>query len=303
MSPRETRLLLITADDFGVGPETSRGILDLAARGALTSTVMLVTSPFAEEGIAQWRRSGSHLEIGWHPCLTLDSPILPPDRVPTLVDERGRFRPLGAFLKNLIRGRLLRTEIESEFRAQLARFVDLVGHPPRNVNAHHHVHIFGPVGDALRSVLADVLPRPHVRRVVEPWGTLAHIRGARLKRYALGLFGRRAGRRQTAAGFCATEWVLGVTDPPHVRDPEFFRRWLKRAPGKVLELTCHPGHLDAALDGRDGSLTDGQLHRRVREFELLSDPGFLDAVREAGFTLATAADLCGQPATGTRNAG
>jgi hypothetical protein len=56
----------------------------------------------------------------------------------------------------------------------------------------------------------------------------------------------------------------------------------------VVELTCHPGYLDATLDGRDGSMTDGQLHRRAREFELLRRPAFLDAVREAGFTMIPA---------------
>ena len=54
-------------------------------------------------------------------------------------------------------------------------------------------------------------------------------------------------------------------------------------PGRVVELTCHPGYLDAAVDGRDGSMTDGQLHRRAREFELLRRPEFLHAVRAAGF--------------------
>ena len=34
------------------------------------------------------------MQLGWHPCLTLDRPVLPRARVPSLVDD-GRFRPLG----------------------------------------------------------------------------------------------------------------------------------------------------------------------------------------------------------------
>jgi len=45
------------------------------------------------------------------------------------------------------------------------------------------------------------------------------------------------------------------------------------------------------LIGRDGTLADGQIHRRVREFELLSRPTFLDSVRAAGFTLVTASGV------------
>ena len=52
-----------------------------------------------------------------------------------------------------------------------------------------------------------------------------------------------------------------------------------------MELTCHPGHLDATLIGRDGSLEDGQLIRRTRELELLSLPSFREVVKEAGFCL------------------
>ena len=100
-----TRRLLVTADDFGIGPETSRGILELALRGTVTSTVLLVNSPFAEDGVAAWRKAGCPLELGWHPCLTLDSPVLPAERVPSLVGPDGRFSTLGQLLKRLLRGR------------------------------------------------------------------------------------------------------------------------------------------------------------------------------------------------------
>jgi predicted glycoside hydrolase/deacetylase ChbG (UPF0249 family) len=282
------RHLVVTADDFGIGPATSRGILDLAAAGAVTSTVLLVTSPYAEDGVAQWRKAGRPVELGWHPCLTLDSPVLSPDKVPSLVDAGGRFYPLGAFLARLFRGRITAAEIEAELHAQYRRFVDLVGQAPTNVNGHHHVHVFGPVRRALLRVLADQHPRPFVRRVGESWRTLLRVRGARVKRWMLARVGRRASAAQARAGFPGTECLAGITDPPYVHADDFFARWLATVSGRVVELTCHPGYLDATLDGRDGSMTDGQLHRRAREFELLRRPAFLEAVRDAGFTLIPA---------------
>lgn len=285
------RYLLVTADDFGIGPDTSRGILDLAARGAVTSTVLLVNSPFAEESVALWRAAGGTLELGWHPCLTLDAPVLPPRAVPTLADAAGRFHPLGTFLRRLAVGRIAAAEVEAELAAQYRRFADLVGRPPANVNAHHHVHAFRPVGDALARVLAGQRPRPYVRRVVEPWRTLRRVPGARPKRALLSHVGQRAARRQQLAGLPGNEYLLGITDPPFVRDPAFFARWLRHAPGQVVELTCHPGHLDATLDGRDGTFADGHLHRRPAELALLRDPAFGDAVGRAGFTPVAAADL------------
>ena len=136
-------------------------------------------------------------------------------------------------------------------------------------------------------MLRDAGAAPFVRRVVEPAAALRRVPGARLKRLLLTTFGRRAARRQAAAGFPGADCVLGITDPPFVHRPDFFARWLAAAaarPGNdLVELTCHPGYLDATIEGRDGSFTDGQLHRRQRELDHLRDPRFLDAVRAAGF--------------------
>src|SRR5262249_56540899 len=84
------RYLTVIADDYGIGPETSRGILDLARRGAVTGTVLLAHTPHAEADVAAWRRAGSRAELGWHPCLTLDAPVLPAGRGPPRVGARGR---------------------------------------------------------------------------------------------------------------------------------------------------------------------------------------------------------------------
>jgi predicted glycoside hydrolase/deacetylase ChbG (UPF0249 family) len=289
VSPEGSRFLVVTADDFGIGPETTRGILELAAFGAVTSTVLLVNSPFAESGVAAWCAAGRPLELGWHPCLTIDAPVLQPDRVPSLIGPDGRFPRLGTLLKRLLLGRIRAAEVEAEFRAQLARFIDLVGAPPTNVNAHHHVHVFRPIGVALASVLADA--RPFVRRVIEPPRTLRRVPGARIKRAVLTWCGRRAAKRQHEAQLPGNDTLLGITDPPYTEDPSFFTRWLSSAKGRFVELSCHPGHFDETLAGRDGTLEDGFIRRRPRELALLSQPGFLDTVRECGFTLVTAAEL------------
>ena len=106
MTTPAQRLLLVTADDFGIGPDTSRGILELGKLGVVTSTVLLVNSPFAAECVAAWRAAGCPLELGWHPCLTIDAPVLPPEQVPTLVNADGRFPRLGQLLKRVVRGRV-----------------------------------------------------------------------------------------------------------------------------------------------------------------------------------------------------
>ena len=283
--PKSGRKLLVVADDFGIGPGTSTGILDLAQKGVLTSTVLLVNSPYAEAGVAAWHADGRPMEMGWHPNLTLDKPMLPPGEVPSLVGPDGGFWPLGVFLKRVILGRIKTHEVEREWRAQYERFIALVGRPPTIINSHQHVALFPTLGIVLLNILKDQRPRPYVRRVREPWSMLWIISGARKKRAFLNLLGGRMSRWQEWAGFPGNDWLAGVTDPPWVRRNDFFRTWLSRVPGNVVELACHPGHHDDTLIGRDCTRADGLLQRRVDEWRLLNQADFLETVAEAGFAI------------------
>src|SRR5262249_36740014 len=150
--------------------------------------VLLVNSPYAPQAVSHWRQKCPRLEMGWHPCLTLDQPILPASQVTTLVDREGRFHRLGSFLKRLLSGRIKVSEIESELSAQYNRFQELVGFPPSVVNSHHHVQVFSPVGQTLLKILARQKEAPYLRRVQEPWRMVLRISGARLKRLVLSYF-------------------------------------------------------------------------------------------------------------------
>src|SRR6266852_2390812 len=114
---RPVRYLVVVADDFGIGPATSRGIIDLAAKGLVTGTVLLVNSPYAEETVRAWRQAGAGLEMGWHPCLTMDPPVLPAKQVPSLVGPDGCFWPLGQFMRRAFAGRIREDDVEAELRA------------------------------------------------------------------------------------------------------------------------------------------------------------------------------------------
>jgi predicted glycoside hydrolase/deacetylase ChbG (UPF0249 family) len=286
-----SRVLVVVADDFGIGPETSRGILELAAEGLVTATVLMVNSPYSEAAVRAWRAAGGALEVGWHPVLTQDFSVAPPDQVGSLVGPDGRLWSLGRFLSRLYCYRVHPAHIETELRAQYRRFIDLVGRPPSLVNSHQHVALFPPVGAILLRVLSDARPLPFVRRNLEPWSMLARVPGARIKRTALNCQGRRLARRQDRRGFPGADWLAGITDPRWVKDPHFLTRWLTRVPGRIVELACHPGYHDATLIGRDCHGDDQFLQRRIDELHLLRQPSFVEACRQAGFSLRPPATL------------
>src|SRR5260370_40685091 len=123
---------------------------------------------------------------------------------------------------------------------------------------------------------------------------IARISGARAKRLFLSRFGAGDAARQKRFGFPGNDWLMGITNPPCVARPSFLTRWIAKVPGKVVELTCHPGHWDPTLIDRDCTTGDGQLLRRVQQMDLLSDPRFREAGRQAGFALGCASALVDQ---------
>lgn len=275
------RPLTIVADDYGIGRDTSRGILDLACENRITGAVLLVNCPDAERAALEWHAACPDVDLGWHPNLTLDRPVLPTSQVPSLVRADGSFWPLASFLKRILLGRIRAHDVHMEWQAQYHRFVELVGGPPALVNSHQHVSLFPPCDEALMDVLKEANARSYLRRVVEPLGALARVHGARIKRSVLSLFGRRAARRYASAGLPGCDWLAGVTNPECVAEDQFWSRWLNSIDRGSVEVCCHPGYRDASLVGRDCDAGDGLL-RRERETALLRSPIFRSACERAG---------------------
>jgi len=280
------RRLVVVADDLGIGPETSRGILELASEGRLTATVLLVTSPYAAEAVRAWQQAGRPCALGWHACLTLDRPVLSPSKVPSLVNRDGRFWPLPSFLWRLACRRLSATEIQAELRAQLTRYLDLVGQPPELVNGHHHIHIFPPVGAAVRTLLAEQRWRPYVRRVREPWRTLGRVPGARGKRIFLAAVGKQEARLLDRHGFPGNDWLAGVSSPDRPVHATRLAQWLRQLPGTTIELVCHPGHADRTLRGRDFLPSAEAATWRMGELARCRETNWQHAISLAGFEIA-----------------
>ena len=99
------KLLIVTADDFGISRGVNRGIVEAHRAGILTSTSLMVNRPAAEQA-ADVGRACPDLSIGLH--LELDAD--------------------GA------------RDVPTELTRQLSRFTELVGAPPTHVDSNHDVH-------------------------------------------------------------------------------------------------------------------------------------------------------------------
>ena len=168
------RQLVVIADDYGIGPRTSAGILELAQQGLVTGSVLLVNSPYAETEVANWDAAGRPMELGWHPNLTLDAPVLPARRVLSLVNAKGRFWPLGTFMKRLFFSRINTVEVACRVPSRsLKRFVSTWwAGLPRLLNSHQHVsHLRSHRPNPARESMRQSGERSHESqlRKEQPW--------------------------------------------------------------------------------------------------------------------------------------
>ena len=136
------RRLIVNADDFGLTPGVSAGILAAHRHGIVTSTTMLVNRDVSPGVIARARDAG--LGLGLHVNLTLGQPLT---RGASLIDSSG------AFVRDARRAaaRAKGHDVEREITAQIERFETLTKHAPTHLDTHHHVGLHEPVREIVLS--------------------------------------------------------------------------------------------------------------------------------------------------------
>ena len=227
------RTLVVNADDLGLTVGVNDGIFAAHDGGILTSASLMATAPATANAI---RRVRSHpaLGIGVHLTLVDGTPMLPPDRLPTLVRDDGRFhaswRP---FIVACLLGRVSMADVERELTAQI-EYVIAQGITPTHLDSHKHVHLFPPVFD----VVVRLAHRFHISVVRVPnERTLADLPLLDMARRAYSLAGSQG---------IATPRFLGRA-MTGVMTADALAKALRQLPAGHTELMVHPGYVDDAL--------------------------------------------------------
>jgi chitin disaccharide deacetylase len=264
--------LIVNADDFGLTAGVNRAILELHRAGVLTSATMMAHAAATDEAIAMARATPT-LGVGCHVVLVDGEAVLESAKLPTLVPARnGHFRPtLGAFVRNLLAGRIEEDEIEAEVRAQIS-CLQASGVMLTHVDTHKHTHTFPSV---LRPLLraARACGVLAVRNPFEPaWSVRATPDAPLLRRAQVRILRTResAFRRIVAdEGFVTNSGALGVVATGTL-DRRTIESLLERMPDGTWELVTHPGYNDAALENvytrlRESRETERQALEQIRE--------------------------------------
>lgn len=260
------KTLIVNADDYGLTPAVSAGIREAHTRGIVTSTTAMMNMPTVEEALRSARRECPDLGIGVHLNLVEGEPLTPPTQIPSLVDSEGR---LSLYRSMIDPDRVNPDEVETELRAQVARFVDLAG-PPTHLDAHYHSTLLYPAYWRIMVRIAQELhvpvrcfPKPELRAAIIPSTVPAHDE--------MIAFAMERGVRYPD--------TLELRFHQDGVSFEMLESIISELPTGVTELMCHPGRCDDALEG--------YRELRERELELLIDPRVRARIMADGVTLAS----------------
>ncbi|HEY7375752.1 MAG TPA: ChbG/HpnK family deacetylase, partial [Polyangia bacterium] len=116
--------LVVNADDFGMSPSISRGIVRAHRDGIVTSTSLLGNCGDLEAARGLLAEAPT-LGVGVHLALVGGSPVAEPTRVPSLLGPNGGFLSRGAeFIAAWTKRHIQADDVEREFDAQVARVRD-----------------------------------------------------------------------------------------------------------------------------------------------------------------------------------
>ena len=148
--------VIVNADDFGISQEVNDAVVDLMARGRISSATILANAPATRQA-AEIARSVPRCSFGVHLNLTQFVPLTGGPGARLLTDARGEMsranetaRPTPARLRAIYR----------ELCAQVERVAQL-GVRISHLDSHHHVH----TRPFVFAVLKEVQRRYDIRRV------------------------------------------------------------------------------------------------------------------------------------------
>ncbi len=126
--------LIVNADDFGMCEGNTIGILLAHKNGILTSTTVMMNMPYASFALKQ-AQNFPDLGVGVHLNITIGKPLTQM----SCVDENGYFLRRDKYENN--QPKVNQDELYKEWKMQIEKYIEIVGHLPTHLDSHHHVHM------------------------------------------------------------------------------------------------------------------------------------------------------------------
>jgi hopanoid biosynthesis associated protein HpnK len=271
-----SRILIVTADDFGRSVEVNEAVEEAHRRGILTAASLMVAAPAAEDAVRRARRL-PRLGVGLHLTLVDDVATLPAAEIPDLLGADGRLSTrlvwTGARIALLP---AVRRQAEAEIAAQFEAF-RRTGLPLDHVNGHHHYHQH-PVAFAAILAHAGAYGVRAVRVPHEPFLPSWRARGDLARRLLAAAASwrrtRAMARRLDAAGIAHNDAMFGLHESGRMTR-QVLLDYLRELPPGISELYCHP-----ATRRWEGPGAPPASYDPAGEFQALVDPDVVAAANQ-----------------------
>ena len=273
--------LIVTADDFGLAPEVNDAVEKGHREGIVSAASLMAAGPAVADAVRR-ARSMPRLRVGLHIVLVDGRPLLPPSRIPDLVDDGGRLRTDMGWLAGAIAvSGAVRRQVAEEIEAQFDAFAS-TGLPLDHVNAHKHFHLHPVVASMIVSIGARYGMRG-LRVPIEPASVLHEVETATSARSIAWPWTRWLQARARRAGLCAPQFVFGLRWSGRMTS-ERLAGLIGKRPSGVVEIYTHP----ATSDTFDGHARNYQYEG---ELAALCDRACIDALRASGTSLGGYSDM------------
>jgi predicted glycoside hydrolase/deacetylase ChbG (UPF0249 family) len=270
--PRDSKLLIIHADDLAVAHSEDVASLDALDRGAITSASIMIPCPWLNE-MADYAKAHPDADLGLHLTLTSEwktyrwGPVESKDKVPSLLDPTGYLwtdTPLAV-------GALKADEAEREIRAQIER-ANTMGIHPTHLDSH----------------MGALFSRPDLFAV--------YVKVAR--EYKLPFLAFIAPNTPPALSSLVSSKDV-IIDSVLIANPSvqpsdwknFYANAIKNLKPGVTELIVHLGHDDAELQAVTVDHADYGAAWRQRDYDVVTSPEFKKLIEDNHVILIKWKDL------------
>lgn len=145
--------LIVTADDFGAMAAIDRGITSGLDAGFINTVSAMVTYPRSRFALIALHHEYPVTPIGLHVSVTSGYPVSEPSRIPSILDEEGRFYTIDTLIPRVKEVNL--DELRLEISAQIEFFKD-IGIPLDHLSSQHNfLHLYTPFFQVLSEIARE----------------------------------------------------------------------------------------------------------------------------------------------------
>ncbi len=269
--PRDTKLLILHADDLAVSHSVDIASLDALDKGAVSSASIMVPTPWLTE-VATYAKAHPMADLGLHLTLTSEwetyrwGSVESKDKVSSLLDADGTFprdgKPVGTRAKP--------AEVERELRAQIEKAMSL-GIRPTHLDTHMGTAFTTPELTAIYVKIAREYRLPFLAPRTAP--------GA-------------AAQPPFTENDVLLDAIIGIgTDVKPENWKQFYLNAIANLKPGLNEIIVHLGHdnaeLQAVMVGHDAY---GSAWRQ-RDYEVMNGAEFKQALKDHQVTVVTWREL------------